>query len=121
MTIEFAVVSDVYLAGRTEDGEDYIAERYFVQAEDDAGYRWRYHVAWDGTEVEYDHESGMTYFPDVRERAKALAEAVARTAALRPFNPNSYEWQESRPCYGSDAWIGSGQDAIEIAWERARG
>ena len=121
MKIQFEVCSDVYLVGHTEDGEEYIGERYFVRAEDEDGFRWRYHIQWNGSEVQYDHESGMTYFPDIRARAEALAGAVARSAALRPFDAMSYEWSEDRPGYGSDAWICGNQDSIEIAWERAMG
>lgn len=103
--VEFAVVTDVYQAGYTDDGQPYTAERFYVQAEVEDGRRFRYHKAWNGCVATANHEDGGSFFEDVRPRAAALAEAVRRTVAKYDFNPNSDDWFEGRPAYGSDAFL----------------
>lgn len=105
MKVEFAVVSDVYEAGHRDDGTPFIGERYFVSAEVEDGRRFRYHKDWAGVEAFPNEEDGGSFFRDVRPRAVALAEAVCRTVAKDTFNPNSDNWYEARPVYGSDAYI----------------
>ena len=62
MTYSFEIVSDLYQAGRTEDGDAYTAEVYYVMAEDEDGNRWQHFAAFPGCEVSVDPEDGFQVF-----------------------------------------------------------
>lgn len=103
---EVAAISDLYKVGVTEDGEDAISERYFVQLEASDGRRWIHAVSYDGSEVKY-HEEGFAYFPDNREEASAKAEKLAATVRSHLEAGGAIDfahWREDRPRYGSDAY-----------------
>ena len=102
MAISFVeVVSRLYNAGVTEDGEDFIAERFCVVAEFSNGQRYEHVNSFGGARCEED-EWGFG-FVDVRDEAKAKARALARqfvgVAAL-----DFAEWFEVDPQYGSVAY-----------------
>lgn len=120
MNIALAVVSDLYLAGYTEDGTPFEGERYFVEAEAEDGRRWRFFRYWNGVEVSTDDE-GIPHFGDRRPQAKNLADAVCRTLERDGVNVRDGKWDESRPCYGSEAWEAAGGDYDEIMREREEG
>jgi hypothetical protein len=104
---EVAAVSDLYKVGITEDGADAISERYFVQLEAADGRRWIHAASFDGSEVKYDEEEGITYFPDNREEANEKAEKLATKvrAHLEAGGVIDFaHWREDRPRYGSDAY-----------------
>lgn len=119
--LTFAVVSDLYLAGRTEDGLDYTAEVYFVQAEDAQGNRWNHRARFVGCKVHHDDEGfGYVHFEDIRDDAKAQADRLlARIHAARGAI-NLAHWDEARPAYGSAAYQDYGQynDWMEEQQER---
>jgi hypothetical protein len=111
--VDIGVISELYTAGETEDGQDYVAERYRVVVRVKAdGRTFMLSHYWKGCEVSEDGEGG-TYFADVRERAAACAEIDAegfRALAVfdtemhgSPANPDA-EWYETEPEYGSKHW-----------------
>lgn len=115
---QIAVVSDLHQYGRRfDDGQPIIGERYFVQYEDEKGYRWRHNVYFDGLMPTDDDDCEGPRFHSERERAQRHAEhLVERILCAGVINLE--HWQEDRPAYGSRAWQESGQDMIEIMNER---
>jgi hypothetical protein len=104
----FGVESDLYVAGRTEDGENYTAEMFFVVAEDDNGNRWRHPETFAGCRAMFDEENDWPYFVDVRAAAQASAQrllATERAAASVDLT----QWYELPPVYGSPAYQAYGQ------------
>lgn len=92
------VVSRLYKAGVTEDGEDFIAERFCVVAEFSNGQRYQHVNFFNGARYEED-EWGFG-FVDVRDEAKADARKLARKfvgVAKLDFT----DWFEVDPQYGS--------------------
>jgi hypothetical protein len=119
--LDFAVCSDLYVAGRTEDGEDYTAEVYFVVAEDARGNRWRHHASFPGAGTpEYDEEGFGPYFADVRESAKAEADKLLARIVAAGGRIDLAHWSEDRPAYGSAAYqaYGAFNDWYEEQVER---
>ena len=112
--VRFGVVSDLYSAGHTEDGDEFIAEAFFVQAEDSKGNRWLHGAIFHGAEVEDD--DGCFGFRDIREEATAKANliltAVSKTRSMEDF-------YEAQPIYGSSAWSHE-DDANLVAFELSR-
>ena len=116
MIYELCIASDLYYAGRTEDGREYHAEVFYVLAEDKAGNRWSHNARFAGCKVEFDYEDGINRFFDVRPEATAAAERLlARMKAAGRIN--LAHWTEARPCYGSSAYEAYGQHD-DIAWEK---
>jgi hypothetical protein len=74
MTQEYFIISELYVAGMTEDGEDYIAERFALMS-NSFGRDYQVSPFFNGCRVEQDHETGMTFFIDIRKDAIAQAEA----------------------------------------------
>jgi len=120
MGLQFEIVSDVYVAGRTEDGERYTAEVYYVQAEDERGNRWAHYAHFKGCETGYDEEYGIPTFKDVRPEAMAqaqhLLDRIVEAGGILDLN----HWTETRPCYGSAAYQEYGQfnDWMEDEYDR---
>lgn len=73
---ECDVVSALYRAGATEDGEDYIAECFFVTAVTSDRRRFDHPSSFPGCVVHCDDEDGMISFEDVRDKARADAQAL---------------------------------------------
>lgn len=111
-----AVDSELFEAGLTEDGEAFVGERYVVVAEDELGNRWRHHKAFSGVEVVdcVDHSFFKDVRPAARDQAYALVDRIVAAGEI-----DLDRWSESRPAYGSTAYLQYGQDD-EIAWERAQ-
>lgn len=115
---QIAVVSDLHQYGRRfDDGQPVIGERFFIQYEDDRGYRWRHYTYFDGVEVTgHDCEEGP-YFVDIKRKAEERAYRLhSRIEFARQINLEY--WTSERPAYGSPAWIESHQDEEEILRER---
>jgi hypothetical protein len=109
MNLQFSVISDLYNAGKTEDGEDFTAETFMVLAEDENGNRWAHNRSFEGCIVHIDLECGMTHFEDIREAARAHADRLlARILESGRVDLDSH-WSERRPCYGSAAYQSYGQ------------
>jgi hypothetical protein len=105
--LEVGVCSDLYVAGRTEDGEQYTAEVYRVAVGFANGEVYVHRVSFPGCEVEKDEE-GIQHFGDIRVQALAKAErlkarvenALASGKALDMSN-----WVYHRAIYGSRAYV----------------
>jgi len=113
-TYTATVASDLFDAGRTEDGTPFIAEVYYVILENAAGRRFRHNATFSGVEVLVDDYEGGTYFVDRREEATAKAERLAArvNAAIKAGRGVDFDlWDEVDPAYGSDEYIGQGTEA----------
>lgn len=98
------VTSELYVAGRTDDGEDYTAERYLVAVEFDNGMRYVHGHTFPGCVRHVDPEDGGQFFEDVREAAEADAnKLVARINAHGSICLD--HWHEFNPVYGSKAYV----------------
>ena len=102
MNYEISVCEDVYEAGRDECGTPYVAVSYFVMAEATNGARLRHNNFFRGCKVVAD-EDGFDHFVDLRERAKARAEALADKIRVAGRIDERY-WSEMDPAYGSKAY-----------------
>lgn len=116
MTYQFQVVSDLYLAGRTEDGEDFTAEVYYVVAEDERGNRWAHVSRFAGAEASRD-EDGYWHFADVREASVAEANRLCARIEAAGSPLNFDHWFGMSPAYGSAAYMAHGA-ADEVQAER---
>jgi len=118
--VEVDICSDLYRAGRTEDGEEYTAEVYRVTVGFANGEVYAHRISFPGCEVEADEE-GISHFADVRVSAMAKAErlksrieaAVAAGRALDMAN-----WAFYRTIYGSSAYL---QEVAEMTPEQRAG
>jgi hypothetical protein len=108
MKLFFSVAADLYLAGRTEDGEDFTAELYYIVAEDERGNRWRHAVNFPGADAQRD-DDGCWHFGDVREAAQARAERLLARIERSGCQADNANWREMRPAYGSPAYVEYGQ------------
>lgn len=119
MTYQFQVVSDLYLAGRTEDGEDFTAEVYYVVAEDERGNRWAHVSRFAGAEASRD-EDGFWHFADVREASVAEANRLCARIEAAGGVINHAHWSSMRPAYGSAAYVAYGRADDWQAEQRER-
>lgn len=109
--MNITVSSELYDAGRTEDGQVYAAERYLVWAEDIDGTRYEHRSAFNGCRVSVCEEDGYNCFEDIREEAKELAEKLAervRDHLAADGALNMAYWHEIDPAYGSASYISQG-------------
>jgi hypothetical protein len=108
--VDVGVCSDLYIAGRTEDGEDYTAEVYLVCVEFADGTVYAHKERFKGCKVEEwadDYDYG-TAFIDIREeqeeKANKLASRVRNCVATgRRLDPQF--WTFHRTVYGSTAYL----------------
>jgi len=99
--MEIYVASEQYVAGRDEEGRDYVAEGYYVVAELEGGTRYR--QGWfPGCEmVKLEDECGCWVdFRDVRKEALAQAEALAASSQESDVS----DWASAVARYGSPAF-----------------
>ena len=94
----------LYLAGTDECGSETHHEAYCVLAEDERGNRWS-----------HDHTFKLSYFikkaegdtTKAREILELAVEKLCDKMKLHLQNGgklNADHWEESEPCYGSDAY-----------------
>jgi len=109
--VDVRVESDLYVAGRTEDGEDYTAEVFIVCIEYASGLVFAHKSHFKGCRVEKwitEDDSG-TAFVDIRTEQKAKAEHLARRVkqAIESggFLDMTAYWYERRAAYGSTAYL----------------
>jgi hypothetical protein len=121
---EAVVVSDLYLAGRQEDGVPFHAELYYVQVEADDGRRWAHSTVMKGCRVEIDEEDGYSAFIDIREEVLPVLKRLAAKVNAHLAKGGKLDkghWDERSPAYGSEAYINSGAELETIMWEKAQG
>jgi len=105
MGYTYRVESELYVAGRTEEGHDYTAEAYYVVAEapDGKSYSKGYFPGCESGVVDDEDFGSFTYFKDIREEAKAEAEALlAKSSEENPTEAGG--WIFLRNAYGSEAY-----------------
>jgi len=110
---QVAAVSDLFDAGKDNDGQVFAAEVYYVVIENGAGRRWASYDRFRGARREVDEE-GWVSFDDLREEASAAAEALAEATdqVLASGGKVSLEdWYQIDPAYGSRAYQ---EDGIEL-------
>jgi len=120
---EVGVVSDLFDAGRQDDGQPFIAERFFVELVNvNTGRRWRHNLAINGTKCEYCEETGDPYFPDLRADATARLERLVARVQQRLAEGgrlDADQWYEVDPVYGSDEYESQGIELQRVFAERA--
>ena len=122
--LEIEVATEAFVVGLTEEGREFVGERYFLLATDRAGNRWRHVQTFPGCErvIEADEETGeqFVFFPDLRDQAFSNARTLFMSFFVdgRPDVVNSPDWFTTRPAYGSEAFQQYGGDddlALELA------
>ena len=97
------VRSDLYPAGRTEEGHPFDAEGYYVVIERLDGHRIRHFMFYEGCKFveQYDPDMGdISGHRDIREDAKTKAEDLAHDIVAYG-QVNLDHWSECDPAYGS--------------------
>lgn len=107
MSLTIDVISALYNAGLTEDGEEFIGHIFFVKAEAPDGRRWLHNRGFDGVTSEEFEDSGVNVFYDNRDKASSDAEALADKIRAHLANGGKLDpahWNEGDPMYGSSAY-----------------
>jgi len=113
--LNIKVASNLYSAGFTVDGDEYIAYRYHICAEDADGNRYTI-GGFNGAKKSFDDEEGEVHFEDTRKEAYATARKLLDRIKKAGVIDTQF-WREDRPVYGSKAYQQYGQ-ADDIAWEK---
>lgn len=103
---QVAAVSDLFDAGKDNEGRVFAAEVYYVVIENGAGRRWASYDRFRGARRVVDEE-GWVGFDDLREEASAAAEALAAATdqVLASGGKVSLEdWYQVDPAYGSKVY-----------------
>ena len=110
--------SDVYEAGRDEDGEMVYGEEFYVFAEMEDGTRYRHNHSFNDTvwvNIEDQEDYGVGGFYD-RDKNKAVFEVVALMQKVENtgiIDIKKY-WSRLSPAYGSQAYcVWESQATIE--------
>jgi hypothetical protein len=103
--MEFFLFSELVVYGRTEDGEEYTGERYFVVAQDEYGTRLAHHHTFPGCEVSFHPEEGFPIFRDVREKAVDAGERLVNRIVAAGGIRDRAQWSPIPPAYGSHAFM----------------
>lgn len=103
----YAVRSDVFIIGTSEDGEPVEALQYYVISEKPDGFRLAHEHRFIDTRKVWDAEEGIFFYIRDGGKAERNAERLRtlceeRQAAGGNFDPEL--WDEIDPAYGSDAW-----------------
>lgn len=98
---EIGIISDLYNAGMTEDGEPHHAEIFYVAASRKDGKVLIHEKSYKGAEAEFNDEVGCLFFGDVRE--EVLKEANNLVSRIKSFGIiDTTYWIETEPSYGSE-------------------
>ena len=116
--LEIAIVSDLYSAGYTVDGDEYIAEIFYISAEDFSGNRWSL-GGWKSAKPEACEETGEVYFCNIKNEAEALAQSLLNRIQ-KAGAVDLDRWNKDRPAYGSVAYQQYGQKE-QVALEKRIG
>lgn len=111
LTVE--VRSDIVVVGQNSEMADYDNPKGYlygfnacVEATDEAGYRWAHRQTFTACTERDAHEAAEVLAVKVRAH-------LAKGGKLKAPG-----WLETRPMYGSDAYIATGGDAEMCAWEK---
>lgn len=107
MAIEVSAVSDMFKAGITEDGQDYIGLVWYVIFETEGGRRFAHGHRFYSTKAEYCDDVGAMVFPDQSQEAQDGAEQLAERIKAHIVAGGKLDraaWSEVDPRYGSDAY-----------------
>ena len=122
---EVGVASDLFDAGKDQEGRSFIAERFFVELVNiKTGRRWRHHFAINGAKREICDETFEPYFVDLREGAVARLERLAIRVHERLAEGgrlDETQWDEVDPVYGSDEYVRQDIELERVFAERAAG
>lgn len=118
---QLSIAADLAVFGRTEDGDQYTGEVYYIIATDAKGRRMAYNQSFPGCVKESweDEESGDSgiYFDDIRIEAMEDATALMSSLSAGGLTQLSdADWHETHAVYGSAAYSGQ----AEAEWERER-
>jgi hypothetical protein len=105
---EVGIASDLYEAGKTEDGRPYITESYYAVVTSPKGRRWASTERFPGALPYFDEEDGIYRFEDIRGEAQKAAEqiVISANAVLEAGSKlNQLDWTEIDPVYGSIAYV----------------
>jgi hypothetical protein len=110
---------DFYEAGKSCDGHPYIASKFYVMVENEAGRRFRHTASFPSVQVkEWD---GENIFVNIGEESKDIADGLAKkvNAALQAGKKlDQNYWFEIDPAYGSDEYVAQGTEANRVFEER---
>jgi len=101
------VCCDLYEAGMTEDGENFIAESYYIVIERCDGHRLAHNKVYLGCELcviddgDNGQYNGLPYFADVRKEVKKTIDLLLSRIVSKGAIDTDY-WSEMRPSYGSE-------------------
>jgi hypothetical protein len=121
MAYHFEVGSDLYVAGRDEDGQDYTAELYFVTATAADGTRYRHGTSFPGCSVERDCDDDgypITCFMDIREFAIEEAQRLIDHIEQTGGKIDLLRWWPMESVYGSAAYVRNDEELDQIMRER---
>ena len=102
--LQFGPDTWLYNAGSDECGSPKHYEAYCVQAEDEKGYRWVHDYTFKLVDFIKKAEGDTT---KAREILELAVEKLCDKMKLHLQNGgklNTDHWEESEPCYGSDAY-----------------
>jgi hypothetical protein len=102
MALHFEVGSYLRKFGVTEDGEDYVGEVLYVQAEDDEGNRWVHVTQFPTVEVSSHPEEGYLVFGDIYE--DVYPKVLALKESFEYATTVAGDWVDVEPRYGSNAY-----------------
>lgn len=113
--VEYA--SDLKDYGRTEDGQPFIGEIYYIVVTNKNGDRLVLNQRFPGVRVVEEEDGRM--FADIRPNAIARCEALIARIKAEGYIDLAY-WHRDRPAYGSEAYLQYGMEE-DVALERMEG
>lgn len=118
--VDVRVEGDLYVAGKDEEGRDYIAENYMVVVEFANGEIYRHEQVWLGCRVEKadcEYDGPFLLFHDIRQESEAAAQKLCdriQAHVAKGGNLDMDHWSFRRTSYGSVAY----QDEVAMMTPR---
>lgn len=109
---EAHIASDLFEAGKTEEGFPIVGELYYVIVENDKGRRFRHFHNFKGINVEFV-EDGLVAISDLRDAAVSHALDLmhrVNAALAKGMKLDDELWAEIDPVYGSSAYVSQGTE-----------
>jgi hypothetical protein len=104
LTVSFR--EDLYEAGLTEDGEQYIGSLFYVFIEKVDGSRFRHYKTFKGCKAAHDEDH--KYFIDLSVQARDAVRSLCDRIEKHLESGGSLNmdlWSEMAPRYGSEAYL----------------